>query len=450
MFGKQCRLASFLLAGQLLFLPVCALQAQDAPAEESDAIGPSELREFQLPGSAPKSDEPVEPAEKAEPSTDAGESGEQAPPAAGPEAAPAEAAPAETLESSVTEAIDALEGNSVESEVTPAAEAGQPQATGTSPSAPVAASAGPAAKPSATSTRVGIAPARQTAPSAASQFNWGYVLAALVIALLAFGAMRFLRRQQHSEEFALMGVEGPAPEHEPVQPVAALASRAASLFQPATRPPRPAEPIRATPQRPAASPFQAVPRPSRAGETIRAATPAGGNVVGIQIRPWLQLEFTPERVAATATETTVHYELVIRNTGNAVAKNVRVEAAMFNADAQQDREIRAFFSRPVSDKTSRVLAIPPRGSARLRNAVTMPKGDMREITIEGRRLFIPIVAINAIYEWAERKSGQTSMSYLVGREIEKRTDKMAAFRLDLGPRVYRSLGTRQSETALLV
>jgi hypothetical protein len=60
-----------------------------------------------------------------------------------------------------------------------------------------------------------------------------------------------------------------------------------------------------------------------------------------------------------------------------------------------------------------------------------------------------MVAFNAVYEWGDGKTGQTSISYLVGREIEK-TDKMGAFRLDIGPRVYRTLGTRQSETAVLV
>ena len=177
----------------------------------------------------------------------------------------------------------------------------------------------------------------------------------------------------------------------------------------------------------------------------------GGELVGIQIRPWLQLEFKPDRVAATSTETTVQFELFVSNVGNLVAKNVRVEARMFNAGSDQDREIADFFGGPVDDRgSSRILAIPPRKGARVRAGVSMPKEAMREIAVQGRRLFIPLVAINVLYDWGDGKSGQTAMSYLVGREAEAPSEKMGAFRLDLGPRVYRSLGQRPSEVAVRV
>ena len=39
------------------------------------------------------------------------------------------------------------------------------------------------------------------------------------------------------------------------------------------------------------------------------------------------------------------------------------------------------------------------------------------------------------------------MSYVVGREAETPTQKMGPFRLDLGPRIYRSVGQRPSELA---
>jgi hypothetical protein len=80
----------------------------------------------------------------------------------------------------------------------------------------------------------------------------------------------------------------------------------------------------------------------------------------------------------------------------------------------------------------------------------MPKEHVREIALEGRRLFIPMVAFNVFYEWGEGRTGQTSMSYLVGREAEQPSTKMGAFRLDLGPRVYRSVGQRPNTVAVLV
>ena len=80
----------------------------------------------------------------------------------------------------------------------------------------------------------------------------------------------------------------------------------------------------------------------------------------------------------------------------------------------------------------------------------MPKDEVRSIEVQGRTIFVPIVAINVAYDWGEGEnagSGRTSMSWLVGREPDKPSDKMGPFRLDLGPRVYRSVGQRPTQLA---
>ena len=65
------------------------------------------------------------------------------------------------------------------------------------------------------------------------------------------------------------------------------------------------------------------------------------------------------------------------------------------------------------------------------------------MTVQGRRLFIPMVAFNVRYRFGEAGIGQTSASYLVGSESDPPVDKMGPFRLDLGPRVYRKVGQRE-------
>ena len=65
-----------------------------------------------------------------------------------------------------------------------------------------------------------------------------------------------------------------------------------------------------------------------------------------------------------------------------------------------------------------------------------------KVSVEGRRLFIPVVAFNIVYGWGERGRGQISASYLVGVEGKAPSEKMGAFRLDLGPRIYRTVGQR--------
>ena len=65
--------------------------------------------------------------------------------------------------------------------------------------------------------------------------------------------------------------------------------------------------------------------------------------------------------------------------------------------------------------------------------------------MQDRTLFIPLVAFNVLYDVGNGRTGQTAMSYVVGRETEPPRPKMGAFRLDLGPRIYRTVGQRQNE-----
>ena len=198
----------------------------------------------------------------------------------------------------------------------------------------------------------------------------------------------------------------------------------------------------------AAIPAAAPPRPAPAAATPAPPAPTS---IGIKLRPQLELEFKPDKAAATLTDANVQFELKVRNSGNMAARNIRIEARMFNAGAEQDREIGAFFARPAQASSNSTLpAIPPRGEVSFKSTVTMPKDAVREINVQGRRLFIPMVAFNVLYEWGEGKTGQTSMSYVVGREAPTPTEKMGAFRLDLGPRVYRSVGQRQTTLARIV
>jgi hypothetical protein len=166
-------------------------------------------------------------------------------------------------------------------------------------------------------------------------------------------------------------------------------------------------------------------------------------------RPWIELDFAPETAAATDRDAQVQYRLAIRNAGNSPARNVRIEARMFNIDAEQKQEIAAFFAAPVNGAILPPRTIPEAGAIEHRGVVAMPREEMRAIMVEGRSLFIPVVAFNVLYEWGDGHTGQTALSYVVGREIGSASEKMGPFRLDLGPRLYRSVGQRRNAPALV-
>ena len=184
---------------------------------------------------------------------------------------------------------------------------------------------------------------------------------------------------------------------------------------------------RAMPPRPAPAPAPTAP-PQR---------PAG--IVSTRLRPWLEIEFTPGRCVIGTEKATIQFDVAVYNSGSAPARDVLVEASMFNAGSTQDEEIGAFFAHPVA-QGERIPAIPPLQRIELKSEVSLSRTQMRQFEVAGRQLFVPLIGLNALYRWSGG-DGQTSASYVVGRDTQ--AEKMAPLRLDLGPRIFRGLGARQ-------
>ena len=376
-----------------LSAPATAFQVQ-----ETNTVGPAEISDFALPGT-PRSRPDPEPT--IAPVT---------PPVAQPQTVatptPAPATPTPTPTPSAATPSPVERAPAVARERTapaPAATLPAPQDLEEAlPPAPVTATPLPQAVPES-APAADIPAVADPAHVPEAGFPWLYLLLGGVIAGLGFLAWRKFGRigaRRPTESFAIAAPPAPPqPEPEP---------------------------------QPAAAP----------------AAPAGG--IGIVMRPWLELEFRPDRATATADGAGVQYEVIIRNTGNAPARNVRLAARMFNAGPDLDKEIAAFFARDVDDGGATPLTLLPRTEVRMQSTVSMPRTEMREIKVQGRSLFIPTVAFNLLYAWGRDKTGQTCSSHIVGREPEQPSQKMAPFRLDLGPRIYRQVGQRPSALARAV
>ena len=189
---------------------------------------------------------------------------------------------------------------------------------------------------------------------------------------------------------------------------------------------------------PAPQPLQRAPPP-------RPPTPSGpAGIVSTKLRPWLEIEFTPGRCVVEGDKATIQFDVAVFNSGSAPARDVLVEATMFNAGPEQDEEIGAFFAHPVA-KGDRIPAIPPLKRVALKSAVSLTGDQLRQFEVAGKRIFVPLVGFNALYRWSGGE-GQTSASYLVGRDNQ--SERMAPLRLDLGPRVFRGLGAREHSVRL--
>ena len=91
-------------------------------------------------------------------------------------------------------------------------------------------------------------------------------------------------------------------------------------------------------------------------------------------------------------------------------------------------------------------ASPPLGKIALKSAVRLPIDQLHSFEVEGRKLFVPLVAFNILFR-SGAGEGQASASFLVGRGSDE-DEKLAPFRLDLGPRIFRGLSARPHSMGL--
>ena len=206
--------------------------------------------------------------------------------------------------------------------------------------------------------------------------------------------------------------------------------------EPAPRPaPAPSPPPRATPAPAPTLPPKPAPTTAPAPE---ATAPKPVGIVSTRLRPWVELGFKPTRCVLDEENVTFEFELELFNSGSAAAREVLLEATVFNAGPAQESEIAAFFSSPVG-QGDRIAAIAPLKRVSVTPRVTVPRSGVQLFEVAGRQVFVPLIGFNVLYCWGGGE-GQTSNSFLLGRDTKG--EKLAPFRIDLGPRVFRGLGAR--------
>lgn len=393
-----------LAIGLIAAAPLAAQEnsASTQPPAEQD-IGPSELSGFNLQGTVTRpSPQPTEQA---------------------PAARPAPAQPAQAQRPPAAEARPA--GRPAGSPIAAPAERASPTSSVARPAVTETASgvaaapapAGPLASPGATAAAL---------PPAEEGFSLLPWLAALFVALGAGAIFLFLRRRQAEAagvgEIDIVSPRVAEPRLQPRTPAPAPQPRAAA---PAPR----HDPVPA--KRPAPS---AAPPPAD-----------GGLIVSTGLRPWIEVELTPDRALLDEKGAAIAFNVTLYNSGSAPARDVSIEACLINAGAGQDAELGNFYGgeRKQSDT---IPVIAPLARVPLRTAVRLPRDSIREYEVEGRRLFMPMVAVDTRYRWASGE-GQTGASFMIGRGKEE-DERLAPLRTDQGPRSWQGLGARRYEKGL--
>jgi hypothetical protein len=176
-----------------------------------------------------------------------------------------------------------------------------------------------------------------------------------------------------------------------------------------------------------------------------AAPAASAGIVSTTLRPWLEVELVPDRALMDDKGAAIAFNVTLFNSGAAPARDVSIEACLLNAGIRQDNELSDFFGRP-SVETDTIPIIPPQSRVPLRTAVRLTRDQIHEYEVEGRKLFMPLVAVSTRYRWSSGE-GQTGAGFLVGSG-KAEAEKLAPLRVDQGSRSWNGLGARRYEKGL--
>lgn len=222
-----------------------------------------------------------------------------------------------------------------------------------------------------------------------------------------------------------------------------LAGALAYLFT--RRRARPVEPEVAT--RPAPVPF--VPTPASPGPPKSAAPPRPRPTPAVApppqpvvATPPVSLHFAALSVRTTQAGAQIGYRLELRNEGRAAIDGLAVAAFIANADARQPQALAAFYDDSFAPEAHRIAGIAPGGAVTVEGDLHLAGDRLNPIEVQGRALLIPLVAFKAIsLDGDDMGRG----AFIVGQESTPPGARMAPFRLDQGPRQFRSIGSRAAQ-----
>lgn len=172
------------------------------------------------------------------------------------------------------------------------------------------------------------------------------------------------------------------------------------------------------------------------------------------LRPWLEMEFTPQRAGTTLTEAMVEFHLDVRNIGSVPATDVRIMVQLLTANAQQNAQLSGVFALPTDHPVLVPFVLEPRDTASINAVGTLALDKIHRVDLQGRPMFVPILAIRAVYGWGGAGPdpsvvghGSTANAYILGIDRDG-GDKMQPFWLDGGPRMADRITYRLHEIGI--
>ena len=165
-------------------------------------------------------------------------------------------------------------------------------------------------------------------------------------------------------------------------------------------------------------------------------------------RAWLDLAAPlVHRAGLNLVTATADVSLTVRNEGSAAARDIRLAILLTSAQPGQDAVLETLYAEPVARPVIPPFTLAPGEEKVVRGLATMPREAIVALSAADRPMFVPVVALNAVYDAAGGTPGQTTAAFAVGVE---RADgaKLAPMWLDEPARMHDAIAIRAHGTTV--
>lgn len=206
--------------------------------------------------------------------------------------------------------------------------------------------------------------------------------------------------------------------------------------------PVPAPPVVPDVPTPPVPPRPAVPQPTRPAVPAAPLPPVVPAVPAPPAPPapprFLEFQLAPLRVGTDADNALLDFDLTIGNPSSVAAEEVRIATLLLSANPRQDEQIAAFFANPAQRGLD-PFELPAGQRRQLEATMALPRHVLHIVTRD-RPFFVPMMAIDARYRWADGRESRTTAAFLIGQA--QPGGKIAPVFMDEGDRMIDRLEAR--------
>ncbi|QJB70415.1 hypothetical protein [Parasphingorhabdus halotolerans] len=156
----------------------------------------------------------------------------------------------------------------------------------------------------------------------------------------------------------------------------------------------------------------------------------------------LKIELTANGASSTLLNAVLNYSVTLTNTKDTPLRNIALSGTMMQANAKLVQGAET----PEPDLLHEVENLAAGEAITLSGEIRLPLYAIEPIAFNSQKLFVPLTRFVATYNSSEDdlvdKISSQSAAFIIGKEHEPPRPKMAPFRLDLGPQIFKPVGQR--------